>query len=144
MIAFRVREEADSSAGPKLRKSLTDRRNNTSLKTVAVLPVSRHVPVDVFGRKLHAALEAAGASTTYLDQALVSDQDHLGKHAFAKVGKLKAVEVSDCATRRRFLCDQFLDPYVHPSGQSDSIFSHPRIYAVDMVGGLQYGCWDGR
>lgn len=89
MIAFRVREEIDSSAGSKSRKPLTELgRNNTNLKTVAILPVNRHVPVDAFGRKLHTALEAAGASTSYLNQASVSD--HLGKHAFTKVGKLKA------------------------------------------------------
>jgi lysophospholipid hydrolase len=89
MIAFRVREEIDSSAGSKSRTPLTELgRNNTNLKTVAILPVNRHVPVDAFGRKLHAALEAAGASTSYLNQASVSD--HLGKHAFTKVGKLKA------------------------------------------------------
>ena len=87
MIAFRVREEVDSSAGPKSRKPLNDGRDNTNLKTVAILPVNRHVPVNAFGRKLHAALEAAGASTSYLNQASVSD--HLGKHAFTKVGKLK-------------------------------------------------------
>ena len=87
VIAFRVREEVDSSAGSKSRKPLIDGWNNTNLKTVAILPVNRHVPVDAFGRKLHAALEAAGASTSYLNQALVSD--HLGKHAFTRVGKLK-------------------------------------------------------
>jgi len=88
MIAFRVREEVDSSAGSKSRKPLTELgRNNTNLKTVAILPVNRHVPADAFGRKLHAALEAAGASTSYLNQVSVSD--HLGKHAFTKVGKLK-------------------------------------------------------
>lgn len=88
MIAFRVREEVDSSAGSKSRKLLTELgRNNTNLKTVAILPVNRHVPVDAFGRKLHAALEATGASTSYLNQASLSD--HLGRHAFTKVGKLK-------------------------------------------------------
>lgn len=87
MIAFRVREEVDSSSGSKSRKPLTDGWNNTNLKTVALLPVNRHVPVDAFGRKLHAALESAGASTSYLNQASVSG--HLGKHAFTKVGKLK-------------------------------------------------------
>lgn len=89
MIAFRVREEIDSSVGSKSRKPLTELgRNNTNLKTVAILPINRHVPVDAFGRKLHAALEATGASTSYLNQESVSD--HLGKHAFTKVGKLKA------------------------------------------------------
>ena len=88
MIAFRVREEADSSAGSKSRKLLTELgRNNTNLKTVAILPVNRHVPVDAFWRNLHTALGAAGASTSYLNQASVSD--HLGRHAFTKVGKLK-------------------------------------------------------
>ena len=89
VIAFPVREEIDSSAGPKSRGPLTELgRNNTNLKTDAILPVDRNAPVDAFGRKPHAALEAAGASTSHLNQASVSE--HLGKHAFTKVGKLKA------------------------------------------------------
>ena len=63
-------------------------RNNTNLKTVAILPVSRHVPVDTFARKLKAALEEMGARTSYLNQASVSG--HLGRHAFSRMGKLKA------------------------------------------------------
>ena len=89
MIVFRVREEIDSSAGSQSRKPPTELGwNNTNLKTVDILPVNRHVPVDAFGRNLHAALKAAGASTSYLNQASASN--HLGKHAFTKVGKLKA------------------------------------------------------
>ena len=63
-------------------------RNNTNLKTVAILPVSRHVPIDTFARKLKAALEEMGAKTSYLNQASVSG--HLGRHAFSRMGKLKA------------------------------------------------------
>lgn len=63
-------------------------RNNTNLKTVAILPVSRLVPVDTFARKLKAALEEMGARTSYLNQASVSG--HLGRHAFSRMGKLKA------------------------------------------------------
>lgn len=86
MIASRVREEYDSSSSAQVR--LTEfGRNNVNLKTVAIIPVNRHVPVDAFARKLHTALEAMGAPTSYLNQASVSD--HLGHHAFTKMGKLK-------------------------------------------------------
>jgi len=61
--------------------------NNTNLKTVAILPVSRNVPVEVFARKLQSALEGIGASTSYLNQAVISN--HLGRHAFTRMGKLK-------------------------------------------------------
>ncbi|KAF8131666.1 hypothetical protein EV363DRAFT_1296435 [Boletus edulis] len=63
-------------------------RNNTNLKTVAILPTSRLVPIDTFARKLKAALEEMGAKTSYLNQASVSG--HLGRHAFSRMGKLKA------------------------------------------------------
>jgi hypothetical protein len=76
-----VSGEVDSSPGSKSQKPLIN-RNSTNLKTVATLPVNRHFPVDAFGRKLHAASEAAGASASYLNQASVSV--HLSKHAFMK------------------------------------------------------------
>ena len=85
MIASRVRSEIDhTKSGPSAELS----RSNSNLKTVAVLPVTRNVPVDAFARKLHAALESVGAPTSYLNQASVSN--HLGRHAFTRMGKLKA------------------------------------------------------
>ena len=63
------------------------RRNNDNLKTVALLPVSRNVPIENFARKLHAALEGIGAPTSYLNQVSVSNV--LGRHAFTRMGKLK-------------------------------------------------------
>jgi lysophospholipid hydrolase len=63
-------------------------RNNTNLKTVAILPVSRNVPIDTFARKLKTALEVMGAKTSYMNQASVSS--HLGRHAFSRMGTLKA------------------------------------------------------
>jgi lysophospholipid hydrolase len=86
MIASRVRDEVDSATNAQARVSELC-HNNTNLKTVAVLPVSRNVPVDEFARKLQAALEGIGASTSYLNQASVSS--HLGRHAFTRMGKLK-------------------------------------------------------
>lgn len=89
MIASRVRDEVDSSSTTSSRKASSDLgQNNTNLKTVAILPVSRNVPVDAFARKLQAALEGIGATTSYLNQASISS--HLGRHAFTRMGKLKA------------------------------------------------------
>ncbi|EGN93174.1 hypothetical protein SERLA73DRAFT_172324 [Serpula lacrymans var. lacrymans S7.3] len=89
MIASRVRDEVDANSNVPSRNTASELgRNNTNLKTVAVLPVSRQVPIDAFARKLKAALEGIGAKTSFLNQASVSG--HLGRHAFSRMGKLKA------------------------------------------------------
>ena len=62
-------------------------RNNFNLKTVAILPTMRHVPVTVFTKQLHSALEGIGSPTLLLNQASV--MKHLGHHAFTRMGKLK-------------------------------------------------------
>ena len=85
MIASRVRSEVDSSAR---NVPLEPSRTNINLKTVAVLPSTRNVPIDAFGRKLEQALNSIGAPTSYLNQVSVSN--HLGRHAFTRMGKLKA------------------------------------------------------
>lgn len=85
MIASRVRTEVDSSTR---NAPVESSRSNSNLKTVAILPSSRNVPIEAFGRKLYAALESIGAPTAYLNQSSVSD--HLGRHAFTRMGKLKA------------------------------------------------------
>jgi len=88
MIASRVRNDIDSFPSAKSRNMGSEfRRNNANLKTVAVLPVSRNVPIDGFARKLHSALESIGSPTSYLNQASISNT--LGKHAFTRMGKLK-------------------------------------------------------
>lgn len=92
-IAARVRDEVDNSSTGQQRKTGKFKSgselgyNNTNLKTVAVLPVSRSVPVEAFSKKLQAALEGIGASTAYLNQAIIASQ--LGRHAFTRMGKLK-------------------------------------------------------
>ncbi|EKM61421.1 uncharacterized protein PHACADRAFT_135056 [Phanerochaete carnosa HHB-10118-sp] len=84
-IASRVRTEVDFSTR---NVPLESSRSNSNLKTVAIIPSSRNVPIEAFGRKLYAALESIGAPTFYLNQSSVSD--HLGRHAFTRMGKLKA------------------------------------------------------
>ncbi|KAI9454834.1 patatin-domain-containing protein [Russula earlei] len=88
MIASRVRSEIDSSPRARSRNMGTEfRRNNDNLKTVALLPVSRNVPIVSFARKLYTALEGIGAPTSCLNQVSVSNV--LGRHAFTRMGKLK-------------------------------------------------------
>ncbi|CEL53820.1 hypothetical protein RSOLAG1IB_06601 [Rhizoctonia solani AG-1 IB] len=90
MIASRVRNEVDqTSINPRqLIGSKEIGRNNPNLRTVCILPSTRDVPVVVFATKLQAALEDMGAPTSFLTQASVTR--HLGRHAFTKLGKLKA------------------------------------------------------
>lgn len=89
MIASRVRDEVDSSSTAQYRSGVSELgHNNTNLKTVAILPVTRNVPVNAFARKFHSALEGIGAATAYLNQASISG--HLGRHAFTRMGKLKS------------------------------------------------------
>ncbi|KAK7465552.1 phosphatidylcholine and lysophosphatidylcholine phospholipase [Stygiomarasmius scandens] len=85
MIASRVRVEVDSAGRSK---PASDIGYNNNLKTIAVLPASKNVPIDDFSRKLQSALEGIGSSTAYLNQASMSS--HLGRHAFTRMGKLKA------------------------------------------------------
>ncbi|KAF9074991.1 hydrolase [Rhodocollybia butyracea] len=89
MIASRVRDELDSSPlAPTRSKPSSELGYNNNLKTVAVLPVSRNVPIEAFSKKLQSALEGIGATTALLNQASMSN--HLGRHAFTRMGKLKA------------------------------------------------------
>jgi lysophospholipid hydrolase len=89
MIASRVRNNPNSSVTAQNPAStmMGGARNNLNLKTVAILPSSRSVPIGAFAKKLQTALEDLGAPTAYLNQASLSN--HLGRHAFTRMGKLK-------------------------------------------------------
>ena len=60
-----------------------------NLRTVAILPVTAGVPVVEFGSRLMNALTQIGATNgvTSLNQAAILN--HLGRHAFSRMGKLK-------------------------------------------------------
>jgi lysophospholipid hydrolase len=106
MISSRVRDNARDPESSKDNKG-----TNLNLKTVAIIPSSRNVPVAEFAKKLQAALEDNGAPTSYLTQAVVTDQ--LGKHAFTKMGKLKVASwLADQEQRYRIVL------YVADSGVS--------------------------
>ncbi|ORZ20906.1 hypothetical protein BCR41DRAFT_303550 [Lobosporangium transversale] len=61
--------------------------NNSNLRTIGILPVSPNVPVNEFADRLKAALVGIGSTCTLLNHSTVMNL--LGKHAFAKIGKLK-------------------------------------------------------
>jgi lysophospholipid hydrolase len=65
------------------------RKSTMNLRTVAILPVTAGVPVVEFGNRLMNALTQVGPpnGATSLNQAAILN--HLGKHAFNKMGKLK-------------------------------------------------------
>lgn len=66
------------------------RANSTvNLRTVAILPVTSGVPVIEFGSRLMNALVQIGTpnGVTSLNQAAILN--HLGRHAFSRMGKLK-------------------------------------------------------
>jgi lysophospholipid hydrolase len=71
------------------RSSVNKSSTTLNLRTVAVLPVSAGVPVAEFGNRLLNALTEVGApnGATSLNSAAVLN--HLGKHAFNRMGKLK-------------------------------------------------------
>ncbi|KAF9881724.1 patatin-like serine [Colletotrichum karsti] len=63
--------------------------SSLNLRTVAILPVTSGVPVVEFGNRLMNALAQVGPANgaTSLNQSAILN--HLGKHAFNKMGKLK-------------------------------------------------------
>ena len=63
--------------------------STVNLRTVAILPVTAGVPVVEFGSRLMNALSQIGATNgvTSLNQAAILN--HLGRHAFSRMGKLK-------------------------------------------------------
>lgn len=89
IIAARVRDEVDSSATSRSKVAIPSELgwNDLNLKTVAIIPIARNIPIDTFAKKLQAALESIGAPTAYLNQASISR--YLGRHAFTRMGKLK-------------------------------------------------------
>lgn len=93
-IAQRMRDLAEN---PALEQS-TDRTSKTTnslvsstvnLRTVTILPVTAGVPVAEFASRLVTALTQIGTpnGVTSLNQAAILN--HLGRHAFSRLGKLK-------------------------------------------------------
>ncbi|EME77313.1 uncharacterized protein MYCFIDRAFT_205464 [Pseudocercospora fijiensis CIRAD86] len=63
--------------------------STTNLRTVAVIPCTVGVPVVEFGNKLHDALRQIGTPNGVSVLTQTSILNHLGRHAFSRMGKLK-------------------------------------------------------
>ena len=82
LMAIRAR---NALSGPRAGVGIAE--TDVGFKTVCVMGSTRDVPVTHFASRLKTALEQLGASTSYLDQRTVVR--HMGRHAFARIGKLK-------------------------------------------------------
>ena len=95
IIASRMRalvEDPNNEGGgtnSKLAVSRNQATSNFNLRTVAIVPTTAGVPVVEFSNKLQAALHQIGTpnGVTTLNQASILN--HLGRHAFSRMGKLK-------------------------------------------------------
>ena len=95
IIASRMRaliEDPNNEGGggnSKLAISRNPATSNFNLRTVAIVPTTAGVPVVEFSNKLQSALHQIGTpnGVTTLNQASILN--HLGRHAFSRMGKLK-------------------------------------------------------
>jgi lysophospholipid hydrolase len=92
IIASRMRTLIDDPLISPLKdggSSINKSSSTLNLRTVAILPVTAGVPVIEFGNRLMSALAQVGTpnGATSLNQSAILN--HLGKHAFNKMGKLK-------------------------------------------------------
>ena len=83
-----VNQVADHNIGTRSKPP----KSHLNLRTVAILPVTAGVPVVDFGSRLLAALTQIGVSNgvASLNQAAILN--HLTRHAFSKMGKLKLTQ----------------------------------------------------
>ncbi|KAF7543524.1 hypothetical protein G7Z17_g10669 [Cylindrodendrum hubeiense] len=94
IIASRMRAVVDDSSNRSAKDlgvgpTTNMRKSTMNIRTVAILPVTAGVPVIDFGNHLMNALSQVGPANgaTSLNHAAI--MNHLGKHAFNKIGKLK-------------------------------------------------------
>ncbi|OQE46124.1 hypothetical protein PENCOP_c001G08092 [Penicillium coprophilum] len=94
LIAQRMRDLVDHPLSEKgieqgQASGVQTATSTVNLRTVAILPVMAGVPVVEFGHRLLQALHQVGVTrgVTSLNQSTILN--HLGRHAFSKMGKLK-------------------------------------------------------
>ncbi|OLN87964.1 Lysophospholipase NTE1 [Colletotrichum chlorophyti] len=92
IIASRMRNLVDDPSQLLSKEAagvISKGSSSLNLRTVAILPVTSGVPVVEFGNRLMNALAQVGPANgaTSLNQSAILN--HLGKHAFNKMGKLK-------------------------------------------------------
>lgn len=94
IIASRMRALIEDPVFVQGKKESGGATNNKvsstiNLRTVAILPVTAGVPVVEFGSRLMNALTQIGASNGVTSLNYAAILNHLGRHAFSRMGKLK-------------------------------------------------------
>ncbi|KAL4877809.1 hypothetical protein BJY04DRAFT_197263 [Aspergillus karnatakaensis] len=94
LIAQRMRDlvenpMSEQATEPGNTGSVKTATSTLNLRTVGILPITTGVPVVEFGNRLLNALQQIGVTdgVTSLNQAAILN--HLGRHAFSRMGKLK-------------------------------------------------------
>ncbi|OJJ06664.1 hypothetical protein ASPVEDRAFT_140918 [Aspergillus versicolor CBS 583.65] len=94
LIAQRMRDlvenpMSEQGTEPGNTGSVKTATSTLNLRTVGILPITTGVPVVEFGNRLLNALQQIGVTdgVTSLNQAAILN--HLGRHAFSRMGKLK-------------------------------------------------------
>ncbi|KAL4950228.1 lysophospholipase nte1 [Aspergillus filifer] len=93
LIAQRMRDLVENPLSeqgePGNTGSVKTATSTLNLRTVGILPITAGVPVVEFGNRLLNALQQIGVTdgVTSLNQAAILN--HLGRHAFSRMGKLK-------------------------------------------------------
>lgn len=117
-------------------QSLTRKMNSKmNLRTVCVLPVTAGVPITEFSQRLAGALRQVNASSDVavhvLNQATVLN--HLGRHAFSRIGKLKlAGYLADLEEKYRMVL-YVADTSVNAPWTQTCISQADRILLVGMA-----------
>ena len=86
LIEDPVFETSKDSTSKSSKQNATSTMN---LRTAAVLPVTAGVPVVEFGSRLLTALSQIGVANGVISLNQAAILNHLGRHAFSKMGKLK-------------------------------------------------------
>ena len=79
-------EQGKDRMKAKQNKNLT---SNLNLRTTAILPVTTGLPVVEFGSRLLTALSQIGVTNGVISLNQAAIFNHLGRHAFSRMGKLK-------------------------------------------------------
>ena len=94
IIATRMRDltenpsfEANRERTGKTQSGIVS--STVNLRTVAIMPVTAGIPVVEFASRLHSALSQIGTANGVVSLNQAAILNHLGRHAFNRMGKLK-------------------------------------------------------
>lgn len=129
MIASKMRglvNDPSVSKDGRGRNTTSKSSSTLNLRTVAILPVTAGVPVVDFGNRLMAALAQVGTrnGATSLNQSAILN--HLGKHAFNKMGKLRLSQyLADLEEKYGLV--------VYVAGKSKHVFCNPILPSLYVM-----------